>query len=300
MDSFDSLNKGDIDSGVAYIGAGLSFGISTMAGASLVFTGPVGWIAAAIGIGFLIVATLLTDNELETIFCNFLLSDTYKKGFSKPSYMLPMEYNRQVLLKKSDLTDDDYLDTLMHPYDVQVALFDAIVCKEIEFVPVGTVTSGGGYNPMTDAPDITTHTTTSFKANMVFSKFFNHERQVECAAYFYHNGMKDSTPDKIIIPRDQIKKIREKTGFTYLQAQFSLPKNWKGKINYDSEFLFVLRLVIDKEKHVYFPYTLKDEERYLAARINMKGDRFMLSDLSATKEVKLLPFDQLIKYETWK
>ncbi|MDH7446812.1 toxin VasX [Aquimarina sp. 2201CG14-23] len=299
-ESVEAMDKGDMDSGIALAGAGAAFALSTAAPyifASASVAGPVGWIAAGIGVGLIIIAALLTDSELETFFKNFVLSDT--EAFPKAEGDTPMEYSRKVLANKEDLVDDDYIETLMHPSDAEASLFDAIVCKNMIFTPTETKIEGDGYNPYTNPGNIKTHTVSAYKVDMSFVQFFNQENQVDTEILFYPDGIKKGNPIRLQVDDGSLCKTTNKQGKDALTLAFSIPEEQQDRITKKSEVLFALRLKIDPSANLYFPYKLGGNERYLGAKIKLKGERFMLSDMTQNEEVLFAPLRDLKNSETW-
>ncbi|MFT7900962.1 toxin VasX [Tenacibaculum ascidiaceicola] len=302
-DSFNAMDKGDMDAGFAMMGAGVAFGISSMASLGIVFasTGPVGWIAAAIGVGLLIIASLLTDSELETFFKNFLLSDSYGKGFPKKSDELPMDYARRILILENRklLTDDDYHDTLMNPLDAQAKLFDCIVCKQIGFKPINSKTEiytsyspyGGGASSI--------ETASYFSSKMVFSRFFNHPNQVETHIFFYPKGVKNGNPINMNV--GTVNKIYDAENREALEVKFWVPKSHEDKITSQSEAVFALRLKVDENQQLYFPYSLQKKERYLGAKIKLRAlsAGLYITDLDQNEDVTIAPLEELKTDKPW-
>lgn len=297
-DSFKAMDKGDMDSGLALIGAGVAFSISTMAGAGIVFAaaGPVGWIAAAIGVGLLIVASLLTDSELETVFKNFILSDSYSKGFPKPANLSPMSYTRNTLLNKAILTDDDYHETLMNPSDAQASLLDAIMCKEIQFEAKNN--TDYSYLRSQDNPTgAHIESFTQWTATMVFSRFFNHPNQVEPHAFLYADGVGDGKAEEITISK--VSKIFDTSNQQALQVKFSVPNNLKESLSYKSEVVLALRLKIDASQSMYFPYNLNKKERYLGVKLRVNQLTYSMSEFKENKDIVKAPLKNIKNGKAW-
>ena len=278
------------------------FSVSSLAslGTIAALGGPVGWITAAVGVGLLIVASLLSDSDLETYFKNFLLSDT--KAFPKAAGTLPMDYIRKILDERKDLTDDDYRDTLMNPLDAQAKLFDYIVCKEITFTPIDPKTTShispsfGGGMPATSS----TSTASKFNIRMVFSRFFNHPKQVEAYGYFYLEGVKNG--GAIAMDIGVVNKIYDTENQEALDVNFSVPIKYRTSITTQSEAVFAIRLKVDESQNLYFPYPLAgNNDRYLGAKIKLKdfAAGFFISDLNQNKDVVITSLSQLKTNDPW-
>ncbi|WP_159090818.1 toxin VasX [Aquimarina aquimarini] len=196
-ESVEAMDKGDVDAGVALAFAGTAFGVSTAMSLSYFSTwalaGPVGWIAAGVGVGLLVIASLLTDSELEEFFSNFLLSDT--KKFPKQAGESPMVYIQRVLDNRYALTDDDYRDTLMNPIEAEVALMDAIVCKKMEFAPIAPdrIEHETIYYGM-DQFTVSEETVCYFKVTMTYLQLFSDPDQVGYRIFLYPKGIGEGNP----------------------------------------------------------------------------------------------------------
>ncbi|NER18524.1 toxin VasX [Spongiivirga citrea] len=300
-DSYSAIDKGDMDAGLALIGAGVAFGVSALAslGTIAALGGPVGWIMAAIGLGLLIIASLLTDSELETYFKNFVLSD--RVAFPKPDSMLPMRYILKVLDERENLTKDSYHETLMNPYDAQAKLFDYIICKEIEFKPIDPEKISFTSREPGSSITITSSLTTAyrFNAKMVFSRFFNHPDQVEVYAFFYAEGIKKGNPKNMVLKKPE--KVYDNDNMEALQVQFSVSSNERNQIKMQSEVVFALRLKVDESKKLYFPYHLGGKERFLGSKIRLRGlsAGLYISDLHQNEEVNIAPLNELKNRNAW-
>ncbi|WP_108803049.1 toxin VasX [Aquimarina sp. Aq107] len=301
-ESIEAMDKGDVDSGIALAGAGAAFALSTAAPyifASASVAGPVGWIAAGIGVGLIIIATLLSDSELETFFKNFVLSDT--EAFPKDEEDTPMIYSRKVLASKEDLVDDDYTETLMHPADAEASLFDAIICKQIAFEPIDpdTQTFTSGRDSFGVSTSSSVSTASRFTATMVFSQFFNDPDQLEAYAYFYPKGVKNGGAIKMIMNKPIT--VKDPKRDNALQVEFSVPDIHKDKIRLQSEVIFAGRLHLDKSQHLHFPYPLAGEERFLGAKIRVRSlsAGLYISSLKQNKAVNITSLGDLKNPETW-
>ncbi|WP_407324075.1 toxin VasX [Tenacibaculum maritimum] len=293
-DAYKAMEKGDIDASSLLIGACFAFTASSMASLGIIFatTGPVGWVGALIGVGLVIVAALLSDNEVETLFKNFLLSD--RKAFPKPKNMSPMKYIGEILEKREELTPKEYHSTLMNPLEAQIKLFDYIVCKEIVFAPLDYENTL--YPSMGKGMMVSYEKATSFSAKMVFTRFFNHPKQVETYGYLYPRGVKRGKP--IPMYAGKAKAIYDTKNNKALEVIFSVPDEYHSEISIQSEAVFILRLEVDKTKNMYFPYPLKGKERYLGAKIRLH-DISMFSDLWQKKDIVIDTLSTLKTSKPW-
>ncbi len=301
-DGIVAMEKGDTDAGFALIGAGVAFGVSAAAsmGTIAILGGPVGWIAAAVGLSLLIIASLLTDTELETYFKNFLLCDREK--FPKPADMSPMEYSRKILKKKEDLTDNDFLDTLMNPLDAQAKLFDYIICKQIAFNPINSKKesfTSPSFEPGVRNITSSLETASRFSAKMVFSRFFNHPGQVEAYAFFYPKGIKNE--GAIAMQMGVATKIYDSKNGEALEVKFWIPKAYESKITLQSDIVFALRLKVDDSQGLHFPYPLGGKERFLGAKIRARSlsAGLYISTLNQNEGVTIAPLSELKTKKPW-
>lgn len=302
-DALSSMKKGDFDAALAMAGAGIAFGISTMATLGIGFSaaGPVGWVAALVAVGFMITASLLADTDIETFFKNFLLCD--RKMLPKGAYQTPMDYTRYVLKNRAKLvTDKDYQQTMMNPIDAQATLFDMIVCKDILFTPIDEESESYTVHMMSSIVGFsntsTTKTASFFEAKMIFSRFFSNPNNVEAYAFFYPEGIKKSEP--IVAKVGEVSKINEK-GITMLRVTFGVTEAYKKKITTRSELVFALRLRIQEAHSFYFPYLLHSKQRYLGAKIKLKtmSNSFYITSLKQHKEVKIDTLENLKTAKKW-
>lgn len=241
-------------------------------------------------------ASLLTDSELETVFKNFILSDSYSKGFPKPANLSPMSYTRNTLLNKAILTDDDYHETLMNPSDAQASLLDAIMCKEIQFEAKNN--TDYSYLRSQDNPTgAHIESFTQWTATMVFSRFFNHPNQVEPHAFLYADGVGDGKAEEITISK--VSKIFDTSNQQALQVKFSVPNNLKESLSYKSEVVLALRLKIDASQSMYFPYNLNKKERYLGVKLRVNQLTYSMSEFKENKDIVKAPLKNIKNGKAW-
>ena len=171
-DSYKAYMDGDIDAASAYFGAGASFGLSTIlqiAG----FTGPIGWICLGLGAGFLLLASILKDSDLEYFFKHFLLSE-HKKFAPEPNesstaYALRVLKNREALV---DSYNPKIQNTIMNPKDALVRLMDIVVCGNIVCTPTD-------FGKKETNRYESYHWLQSFKISIQFNQFLADADQVE-------------------------------------------------------------------------------------------------------------------------
>jgi len=302
-DSAKAFDRRDTDSALAWAGAGIAFGVATAAslGTIAVLAGPVGWIAAGIGLGFVILANLLTDSDLETYFKNFLLSDHAK--IYRRSNESPMSYTKRLLADKEALMgDDDYHKTMMNPADAEATLFDYIVCKEMIFTPDKKDTetvSSSAYNPYTSPISTSDINRYTFDVSITFMQFLNRADCIDYEFYLFPKGLKRKR--KIRIDHDgNSKKTKDKDGRDALHIRLTIPQELRDKVKSTSELLLAVRLKIDDSINMYFPYPIGGEERYLGAKIDPQTTLISLQTLDPeNKDIKIAPLDELLDHKKW-
>ena len=85
-----------------------------------------------------------------------------------------------------------------------------------------------------------------------------------------------------------------------LVLEYSIPEEKQDVITKKSEVLLAIRLKIDPTANLYFPYPMGGKERYLGAKIKLKEERLMLSDMTQDKDIKYASLYELKDSKTWK
>lgn len=262
-DAYESFDKGDTDAGVMMGLAGISFGVSTVY-CILALSEPLGWVAALVGTGFMVLAYMLTDTPLQTLFSNYLLSDHYEKGFPLLANETPMAYNRRILKNKEILTDKDFTDTMMYPTDAQATLLNLIVCpsvalkQEITIKPSPAIKDD--YGKPIYIPDI--KTVRSVIATFRFAAPFNKQEAINIKGHFCRFGIKSMTRDAdiitpVIIPYND-----------RIEAHFNVVDK---EINFNSELIITTCLTISEVNYNYFPSGGRlGTVKYLALKLPLK------------------------------
>lgn len=300
-DAYESFDKSDDDAGTMFALAGVAFGVAAYASLGTIYTslalaGPVGWIAAIVGTGFLVLAYMFTDTPLETYFKNYLLSDHYSKGFPLLADESPMAYNNRVYKNRALFTDDAYEDTLMLPSEAEAKLLDLIVCPSVVVKREKRDYYTGRRKGFPK------YEITGVTAQLMFAKFLNNISQLEVKAYLCYNGLNDirNTPPDVAI----YKEMRvDKNGHPFVNVSATLTAHQKEFILDESEIFFTVRLAISKK--LYFPYPRKGKDYYLSFRSQSLagGKNGIFSTFEEAfveiQEAKFLPFSELKSRKTW-
>ncbi|WFO16524.1 hypothetical protein M601_001540 [Cellulophaga baltica 4] len=321
-DASDAFAKKDQDSGAAFFGAGIAFGVSagvaitTVAAASgtaigagiagvgtaLMLTGPVGWVAALVGCGLLLAAQLYKDTDLETYYKTFLLSD---HANIYPNGETPMQYTNRLLLDETaiKLVDPKATDALYlkNSYYASALLMDLLVCTNAQFkvednLPLETSVPR---NPMDDSIRYKL-TATAFSATMTYYKFFNNINQVEYKVYYLHYGILSSklSPEELALKRSVYLAKDEKKNDA-IQIKFQVPEEFHKGIHRGSQLLFVTRLSIDEGSNNYFPHKLDKGDRWLGALVQLQENNNSKGIMNQNITFKTGTMAELKEPKTW-
>jgi hypothetical protein len=297
-DAVDAFNQGDVDAGVAWVGAGISYGVATVMTtfcSGMALAGPVGLIAAAAGFGLFVLANELTDDELEDYFKNFLLCD--RQAFEKETDESPGHYISRILsnrrrLMGSDPEEED-LQTLMNPYDALARLYDLIVCPVMTFKVKRYEILSGEYNTPYASGAINSYLFQSFKITMEFSRFFNEYSTIESYAYLFMDGFKKGGSEELqegenyaiyVYPDDRKR----------LMVDLYIPQKYWGELKTQSDLLFAVRIDNSLSQTSSFPYILDGEKRYLGAIADL-GSLMSPTKFKQVEEVQIDTLDNLLK-----
>ncbi|MBL4746301.1 MAG: hypothetical protein JKY08_08020 [Flavobacteriaceae bacterium] len=119
-------------------------------------------------------------------------------------------------------------------------------------------------------------------------------------------GTRSNTPPNVTVspPRMEV----DKNGQSYVHVLAVLTDHQKDFILDESEIFFTVRLAIEANNGVYFPYPSKGKEYYLSFRSQtLEGGTNGVSSSSSSfedafvenQEAKFLPFSELISNKTW-
>ncbi len=241
------------------------------------------------------IAYLLTDTEAETYFKNFLLSDHCKKYYRpKTRDYSPVEYTKLLISKQKELVDDeDYEDELMRPQDAEAKLFDLTTCTNMVFEPHGkrdddVVTGLNGISVATSSQKAESYT-----IRLQFNHFFQDIEQAEYGALIF----KDAKTDAEYL--DSYQFIEQKKEGSELVLKVEIPRKYR-KIG--CQLMIVVRLVIDADRGLYFPYPMVEkQERWLAARVPIFNHAavFIPEDFMSSEHIKYDTLENLTRVSFW-
>ncbi|MBL3659080.1 toxin VasX [Fulvivirga sediminis] len=279
-----AFNKRDQDAGFAYMGAGIALAYSTAVGlwgttGLLLLSGPAGWIALFVGLGFTILAIIFTDTDLENFFKHFLLSDAEDIPKRK---LTPMEYNRHLIeeyASKIDKDDED-LQALAHPTDALSLMHDLLVCTEINYyIPKdGLTLHYFGRSAYKLANKI--------RVRLVFNQLLTDVSQLEAIGILLND---DEKPEPFIMEMSDTCITKRTDGRREFTAKLSVTKEFRHSINRKTDLVIAMRLRINPEKNHYFPYPTKEnKKRYFATRISLKQSIYRTQGEKFEQEEKLV------------
>lgn len=259
----EAMGKDDLDSGVAYVGAGVAYGAATIIGI-LGVSGPVGWIALGIGFGLVALADALKDDSMQYYYKHFVLCDT--KGFTLRSGETAMDYNRRLFKERSTLVDYDEKDIreeMTHPTSAIATLHDLTVCTNIKYY-----LPKEGFGKWIKSGHYKYHLGYEVTVTMNFKKFLAQKEQLEA------KGILLNTYNNIVEPFDlEVKQAEVVVQPNYekqLIATLVLPEEYRQYVNRYTKLVVALRVCIDRKVNHYFPYPLEDDvERYMGASISL-------------------------------
>ncbi len=301
-DAVDSFNNLDTDAGLAWAGAGVAYGVATVMTtfcSGLALAGPIGLIAAGLGLGLVVLANLLTDTELEYYFKHFLLSD--RVAFPKKESETPGMYAHRILMNEIELMGKnpggEDLNTIMEPYAAQLRLWDLMVCTQMLFKPKDYST----FTAQTGMLGEVRHTTTSYKyhtfnVEMSFMQFLDIDSNIETRAFLYMQGIKYGGGFEISTGRDYaISMEPNKAGM--LSIHLVIPGEYRKDISVRSDILFTVR-INGTSNQPTFPFNNHGKERYLGARANL-GSIDPFFGINQTIAIKINTLAKLKEAATW-
>ncbi len=295
-DGILALNKRDVDAGAAWIGAGLAFGVSTAAavwGTSVfLLSGPVGWIALAIGFGLVALANIFTDSELEYYFKHFLLCD--RAHFFLGANETPMDYNRRLFAARKTLVkyeDKDVREKLMNPTDAMASLFDLTVCNTISYRPTS-------FGPKMGSGHAGYRLIKSYEIQINFNQFLVYGEQAEVVLLLLDDTKKEPGTPSQFYPTTNSMVTPLSSGQKQLKSTVHIPQALSQNKNYWYKVVLAIRIRIDESINCHFPYPLQSTgERYMGVRLTLK--RGMHGSPGGTKELQFGSLDQLKKSDLW-
>ena len=319
-DAIEIFNKRDPDSGWAMVGAGAAFtvaaGVSITAaaitssgaiagsiatyGALLGLVGPVGWVAALVGVGFLLLSQMLKDTRLQTYFKYYLLSDYKTTGcFIKPNES-PMAYNRRLYGYRHYMTNKDAPTPKLYadPSIATTLFLDLVTCSHMNLKVDDYITEklwesaeyGVSYKVI--AKQIT--------GTFTYNKFFNNKDQVETKIFFLPNGF-SGVKEELKDLKTKVKIVKDVNGNDAVEVSFKLDRVIRSQIKPSSLLLFTTRLAMDECGEAYFPHSINNDQRWLGAKVDVyKESRFASNFNEEEIEFVAGKMEDLKKKVTWK
>ena len=323
-DASVAFGKRDTDSGVAWALAGIAFGAATTAGiigglaaasaagtltaagtvavgvvgaeaigAIALMTNPIGWVCLGIGVGLVIAAYVLSDNELEFYFKHFLLNDRVK--WEVKSNQLPMAYTQSILDNKEllmDTDDSEIINSLMEPADAIATLFDHTIANAITFHAPFEFKSkwhGSGRSARRKVY--------GYNVSFVIKRFLSDPCQVKVRAVLINGTDEGSQEFDITINNDTIKETEQGPQFS---ASFIIPPNIRDKVGKYTKLVLAIKIALKGDEGTsFFPYPLQNKkDRYMGTCIRLYEGRGPNQRGSSEQEIVYDSFNELVK--KWK
>ncbi len=306
-DAVETFQKSDDDAALALAGAGVAYGVSAtmlLVGA----TGPIGLIAAGIGFGFILLAGILSDSDLEYYFKHFLLSE--RVAFSRKEAESPGAYALRILKSQEFLMGEDPepkdIKSIMHPGDAYARIWDLLVCTHMQFTPVKTQTNIK--TAYTNNGPLYSRTVKyfSFEVSLHFMQFLNANSNIEVHTWLFPQGIKNGNPQQI--PWQQLNTANNKNNIiitagknnsNILYLQIDIPTALQSKVKIASEILLAVRIKGEANQSPSFPFSMQNSgTRYLGALANM-GTYAPLFGTEQKVKIKIDTLINLKKTSTW-
>ena len=267
-EAIESYGKRDQDAMWAWIGAAAAFSVTTAvatSGTVAALLGPIGWIAAGIGVGLVILAYYLKDSPLEAYFKHFAFSD--EKALDKRSGELTWQYNQRFYDNRVALIGDP--DNEYQKYtDFKLAaaeLTDLIVCADIRLTPGKVVNQKEeyiqSYSRHTVGTTIKEGDIKEFTASISFRQFFKDPSQLSYEVYYFQDGVRNGGAIKLDINTTVTRKKGTKEQPPQAIVNFEIPDQYLVGDNKNSQVLLVCYLDIGEGK--YYPNRYNGSERYI-------------------------------------
>lgn len=308
-DAYDHFASRDTDAAWAYVGAGAAFSGVTVATifASASWAGPLGWICAGVGLGFVTLAYFLKDSPIEKYFKHCVFSDAkdlpLKEDESIWKYNNRFYDNRTIMLGNNN--------SMKHLANFKIAaaeLHDLIVCSKIEILinklaekerQTYAVSSGIG---MPISQTITSGKVKDITVKVSFNQFLQKPEQFHYEVYYYKNGMNSNEKPKPLEYKQPVTiENTEKNAPPKAVVNFSISHNIIKNITQKSCILFVCRLKLHGKG--YYPVDYQNNERSLGAIIGLKSTKssaIYTTDLTYREHTCIAPKAQLLDYSAWK
>ncbi|ADV48975.1 hypothetical protein Celal_1667 [Cellulophaga algicola DSM 14237] len=318
------FGKRDPDSAWAMVGASVAFTVSagvsitgavaaasgllaastvSSAVALLAWFGPLGWISALVGVGFLVLSQILTDSRLQTYFKFYLFSDYRVEGYMIGTTESPMDYNRRLYQSKSKLvdSDDENSEYYSNPQIAMALFLDLIVCNRMHL-------KIDGYDPRVlytskkEGFSQLEYRAKKIIATFSYIKFFNKKEQVKCKIFFFPNGLNSngSNGEELDEITPHIKVIIDPEKHDAIQVTINL-STITNRIGRASKILFTTRLNINEKTGNSFPQSIEEgKERWLGALLTVyEQSTYKVPFEDDVIEFKAGTLNELKKENTW-
>ncbi len=305
-DAYDSFDAHDGDAGWAYLGAAVAFGgltavtvASVMASATV--GGPLGWICAGVGLGFMYLAYKLTDTPLEKFFKHSAFSDVIPLEFNgDPAW----KYNQRFYKFRQQLTDPKYHKEIDLSDFVRASaeLHDLLVCSRISFEATKTIRNTEEIEmPPKDFMQpliIREGYATEFEVAISFNQFLKNEDQLSYKVFYYPQGMEQGHVEIAIERAVRIEKGSDAAPPKAI-VTIRLSAEMAAKATIKSQLLFVCRLNLEGDN--YYPVDFQLNHRMLAAVVSIRQLEASGVATYSThgSHTKIAPLSDIVKPSTW-
>ena len=288
-DAYDSFSARDDDAAWAYVGAGAAFTGVTVAtvfvGAS--WAGPLGWICAGIGLGFIYLAYVLIDSPLEKFFKHYVFSD--RKAYPNTSNLPTWEFNANFYnIRQLFMEEGQQMSYLVDCTRAAAELHDLLVCSQIGFTAQNLVREEMMTVMLSNKMSQTINMgyASSFLVSVSFNQFLRTPEQFISEAYYFKDGI--MAGGAVPILGLQQKKVIERTSeqAPRVEQHIKLTSPLAHRANPNSCVLFICKLALHTQG--YYPVAYDNQDRWLGAVIN----------LQQTTATTILTFDYTNKKQT--
>ncbi|MDY8138330.1 toxin VasX [Aquimarina sp. 2201CG5-10] len=309
-EAIDSYGARDQDAMWAWIGAGAAFSITTAAATSAsvaAFLGPIGWIAAGIGVGLVFLAYYLKDSPLEAYFKHFTFSDDV--ALDKRNGELTWAYNKRFYDSRVLLMGDDNDYMKYTNFKLAAAeLTDLIVCANIELTPKKVINQTEEYIPSysmhSSGTFIKEGDIKEFTSEISFRQFFSDPSQLSYQVFYYQDGIRNGNGVSLNITNEVIRKAGTSESPPKAVVSFEIPDRFLNSDNNNSQILFVCNLDLGEGK--YYPNRYDGNERYLGIigginqlRSTHLGIGVTKMDHTYSSNVRVNTLNNLKSYNSW-
>lgn len=304
-----SFDARDTDAGFAWGGAAAAFaGATAMIFVSTAWAGPVGWACAGIGVGLVFLAYYFTDSPIEKFFKNNALSD--EVDLLKSQGELTGAYNKRFYLNRNTINPDSDFKKYNDFKFAGAILSDFMVCSDINVNILDLINEETSSTDLWEAV-LGSHETVRqgdvkiFQFVISFRQFLRTADQLAYNIYFYENGIKGGSYEKLdITTSGYVEEGGEKTPPS-VKVDITIPNSITKKYKPKSQILIVCALSLGNDK--FYPAVLNEQHRFLGAFVDIhhshttKTTRVGSStNIEFNKSnVAVKPLDQLLSSKAW-